>query len=1122
MAQLIWVLNGINIIEDWKQSTPISVLIDQGRVNGGLVVTTDLIDEITVSEGVAFIEVVRTGNTFLVDFHNTTPVVFSSVVFPQKVWIEINTANVVDGSANNIDGSAIGEIKIGATYPVSGFWIPLASVDAWGLVTDDSVVIDSIPDVITNIINTIINGDNAFYKLATGAINTYSMTYDNAVLAPWAPTTISWSAMLAFKANNTNSWSVTISVNTTAGVLTGPLKKMHDQDIEAGDIEAGQIVWMVWNETGGFFQMQSQLAQVDPSINIWSNVLWTAWEDVLIWQPWFSGTWLAKKRIISQTNSGNDQAFGNLPYIFLHQMLIAQTDNVIYNIRVRLRKIWAPVDNVRCRIYAEDHTTLIATSTNVFNGGIITGAFLNYNFDFANISLNVNQKYWIELSRDGAVNVGNYYIADSNNISPYVWEFGELNGRQGIQYDYINGAIYHQVFTKKDYEPNKWYLSDSDYVETGKVHGIFAETINQNSNGSITVAWANPNQTLQDTWEEHFISNSIFWLNQLQQNTAWWFWYQLNNQEAYAQAIRLTKWLQLNKIALYLGKVWSPTDNMTVTIESDNNGTPSGVVLANWTIQVAWVSLWFKLKTYYLEFPGNVAITENTQYWITLRRTGALDTSNYYVAWIINSVQYQFGNAQSKQATWTNQVASLAFDLMEQYNIQEYLQQNVTQLEPIGNSNFQSISQNTPIFFDRDKKIRGLMIYLQKSWAPVDNTIATLYESNPYRYYSFVWGIDTSFWQTGSFNQATQPFSIQSENDPTFSISKVTSDVTNQFPAFNTDNIVIRIETDLAGNPSWVLAHVNATLTILNANIPTSRTAIDYNFAGTVTLNTNTRYHLVWSRTVPIPSHYYTLYSTAPTLIYDTAKRLNTVWPVWTNLNANIWFGFPELDSPGTLIGTASISNTLVVAGANRRFYFDFGSLVDVEKGKRYWINIRRSGVSDPANFVSVWLHTTNSFYNELVTQSNAWVYRYDRQLIYHVLEKYTKPIWNITLHPPANQIVLEGSNFEKVGDAVSPTEIVLNNNIKSINISQVVTQNITYYSGVGGHFSAWYTRAGAGVTTIQLSIGDSPTSLVTYSGTYATGNVPVGMSAYIPKGKYWTFSIAGTIATGNAYFYIK
>jgi len=58
-----------------------------------------------------------------------------------------------------------------------------------------------------------------------------------------------------FKANTANTGAATLNVNTR-GAIT--IKKLNDQDLATGDIEAGQIVTVVYDGTN--FQMQSQIA----------------------------------------------------------------------------------------------------------------------------------------------------------------------------------------------------------------------------------------------------------------------------------------------------------------------------------------------------------------------------------------------------------------------------------------------------------------------------------------------------------------------------------------------------------------------------------------------------------------------------------------------------------------------------------------------------------------------------------------------------------------------------------------------------------------------------------------------------------------------------------------------
>lgn len=53
----------------------------------------------------------------------------------KKVWLQIKSASVIDNSAGVEAGSDICEVKTGASYPVSGWWIPIASITG-AVITD--------------------------------------------------------------------------------------------------------------------------------------------------------------------------------------------------------------------------------------------------------------------------------------------------------------------------------------------------------------------------------------------------------------------------------------------------------------------------------------------------------------------------------------------------------------------------------------------------------------------------------------------------------------------------------------------------------------------------------------------------------------------------------------------------------------------------------------------------------------------------------------------------------------------------------------------------------------------------------------------------------------------------
>lgn len=87
------------------------------------------------------------------------------------------------------------------------------------------------------------------YATDTGSANAYVIT-----LAP-VPAAYALGQRFSFKAVNANTTASTLNVNSL-GVIA--IKKFHDQALENGDIEAGQIVDVVYN--GTVFEMQTPLA----------------------------------------------------------------------------------------------------------------------------------------------------------------------------------------------------------------------------------------------------------------------------------------------------------------------------------------------------------------------------------------------------------------------------------------------------------------------------------------------------------------------------------------------------------------------------------------------------------------------------------------------------------------------------------------------------------------------------------------------------------------------------------------------------------------------------------------------------------------------------------------------
>lgn len=131
--QIVWLVNWNSNNADFQFQTAPSSLINQWVISG-LAVTTN-----QVWVGSALISVTSGGQSWLITYHNTS-VVTIDTSGTKKVWIDVTQAKIDNGVANNEDGTGIAQVNTWASYPVSGSYIPLASITSW-VITDDRVFI---------------------------------------------------------------------------------------------------------------------------------------------------------------------------------------------------------------------------------------------------------------------------------------------------------------------------------------------------------------------------------------------------------------------------------------------------------------------------------------------------------------------------------------------------------------------------------------------------------------------------------------------------------------------------------------------------------------------------------------------------------------------------------------------------------------------------------------------------------------------------------------------------------------------------------------------------------------------------------------------------------------------
>ena len=126
-----------------------------------------------------------------------------------------------------------------------------------------------------------------------------------------------------------------------------------------------------------------------------------------------------------------------------------------------------------------------------------------------------------------------------------------------------------------------------------------------------------------------------------------------------AQSIQFTPGAAVVGFKLSLRKVSSPTDTVTLALQADTAGAPSGTDLQ--TVSFAGSTLTSAFVTYEARFPTQ-AVAAATTFWLVFRRSGANDATNYYQSEGDNSNQYSGGTASSYNGTsWSNSANDLDF-----------------------------------------------------------------------------------------------------------------------------------------------------------------------------------------------------------------------------------------------------------------------------------------------------------------------------------------------------------------------------------------------------------------------------------------------------------------------------
>lgn len=122
-----------------------------------------------------------------------------------------------------------------------------------------------------------------------------------------------------------------------------------------------------------------------------------------------------------------------------------------------------------------------------------------------------------------------------------------------------------------------------------------------------------------------------------------------------SQGFQISQQSLVSYIAVFMGKVLAPTDNLTCVVETNSSGIPSGTPVTNGTsATVAGTLLGTRARYVVFTFEPPMLLLEDTTYHLTLRRSGAADASNYYWVGEDDGNNYPDGTLSTRDASaWT-------------------------------------------------------------------------------------------------------------------------------------------------------------------------------------------------------------------------------------------------------------------------------------------------------------------------------------------------------------------------------------------------------------------------------------------------------------------------------------
>jgi F5/8 type C domain len=134
-----------------------------------------------------------------------------------------------------------------------------------------------------------------------------------------------------------------------------------------------------------------------------------------------------------------------------------------------------------------------------------------------------------------------------------------------------------------------------------------------------------------------------------------------------AQSFQVTGTQTVKTVDLWLKKVGAPAGTMTLRIETDTAGSPSGTLVdANATATLAESGLGTGYATATFTFGTSFSISGSTSYWIVLSTDRAVSETNY-VLWGADGSAPSYANGEMKSeisSSWSAEAADAVFEVL--------------------------------------------------------------------------------------------------------------------------------------------------------------------------------------------------------------------------------------------------------------------------------------------------------------------------------------------------------------------------------------------------------------------------------------------------------------------------